>query len=147
MSIVDKINSDLVAAMKGKERDRVTELRSLKSAIKYRQIDKGSDLTDDDVIQVLSSVARKHRDSIEQYEKGGRADLVESEKAELEIVVQYLPEQLGPDEVGKLVDEVIEELGVSNASDFGAVMKTVMPKVKGRADGKLVREIVTKRLS
>ena len=147
MSIVDKINSDLVAAMKGKERDRVTELRSLKSAIKYRQIDKGSDLTDDDVIQVLSSVARKHRDSIEQYEKGGRADLVESEKAELEIVVQYLPEQLGPDEVGKLVDEVIEELGVSNASDFSAVMKTVMPKVKGRADGKLVKEIVTQRLS
>jgi uncharacterized protein YqeY len=147
MSIVDKINSDLVAAMKGKEHDRVTELRSLKSAIKYRQIDKGSELTDDDVIQVLSSVAKQHRDSIEQYGKGGRDDLVENEKAELEIIVQYLPEQLGPDEVGKLVDEVIDELGVSSPSDFGAVMKTVMPKVKGLADGKLVKEIVTKRLS
>lgn len=147
MSIVDKINSDLVAAMKGKERDRVTELRGLKSAIKYRQIDTGAELTDDDVIEVISSVAKKHRDSIEQFGKAGRADLVDNEKAELEIIVQYLPKQLGPDEVGKLVDDVIAELGVSSPADFGIVMKTVMPKVKGLADGKLVKEIVTTRLS
>jgi len=147
MSILEKINSDLVAAMKAKESSRVTALRSLKSAIKYRQIEKNADLVEEDVVVVLSSTAKKHRDSIEQYEKAGRDDLVQQEKGELEIVLGYLPKQLDRSEVEKLVDEVISELGVSGQSSFGVVMKAVMPKVKGIADGKLVKEIVEGRLS
>jgi len=133
MSIVERINSDLITAMKSGDKDRATTLRGLKSAIKYREIDKREDLTDDDVIAVVSSVVKKHKDSIEQYEKGERADLV--------------PEQLSPEEIEKEVDATIAEVGASATSDFGMVMKGVMPKLKGRADGKLVKEIVTRRLS
>lgn len=147
MNIIESINSDLVTAMKSGEKDRVTAIRSLKSAIKYQEIDKGDDLSNDDVIAVLSSVAKKHRDSIEQYEKAGRDDLVSEEKSQLEIVLAYLPKQLGPDEIEKEVDGVISEVGATGPSDIGMVMKGVMPKLKGRADGKLVKEIVIKRLS
>lgn len=147
MSILEKINSDLVAAMKAKESSRVTALRGLKSAIKYRQIEKNEDLVEEDVVAVLSSTAKKHRDSIEQYEKAGRDDLVQQEKGELEIVLDYLPKQLDRSEIERLVDEVIAELGVSGPSSFGVVMKAVMPKVKGIADGKVVKEIVESRLS
>jgi uncharacterized protein YqeY len=147
MNIIESINSDLVTAMKGGERDRATAIRSLKSAIKYREIEKGDDLTDDDVIAVLSSVAKKHRDSIEQFEKAGRGDLVSEEKSQLEVVLAYLPKQLGPDEIEKEVDEVISEVGATGPSDIGMVMKGAMAKLKGRADGKLVKEIVAKRLS
>jgi uncharacterized protein YqeY len=147
MSIFERINSDLVSAMKAGDKERVTAIRGLKSAIKYRQIDKGDDLTDDDVIAVVSSVAKRHRDSIEQYEKGGRADLVDEEKAQLEIALAYLPEQLGPEDIEKEVDQIVSELGASGPSDIGNVMKGIMPKLKGRADGKLVKEIVSRRLS
>jgi len=147
MSILEKINSDLVVAMKAKESGRVTALRGLKSAIKYREIEKHAELTDEDVIAVVSSTAKKHRDSIEQYEKAGRDDLVQQEKGELEIALCYLPKQLERAEVEGLVDEVIAELDVSGPSSFGLVMKAVMPKVKGLADGKLVKEIVQGRLS
>lgn len=147
MNIIDSINSDLVTAMKSGDRDRATAIRSLKSAIKYQEIEKGDDLNGDDVIAVLSSVAKKHRDSIDQYGKAGRDDLVSEEKSQLEIVLTYLPEQLGPDEIEEEVDGVISEVGASGPSDIGMVMKGVMPKLKGRADGKLVKEIVVKRLS
>lgn len=147
MNTLERINSDLVSAMKAGDKDRTTALRGLKSAVKYREIDKGEDLTDDDVIAVLSSVVKKHRDSIEQYEKGGREDLVREEKAQLEVAMAYMPEQLEPEDIEKAVDETIAEVGASGPSDIGKVMKGVMPKLKGRADGKLVKEIVSRRLS
>jgi uncharacterized protein YqeY len=147
MSIFERINSDLVSAMKARDKERTIALRGLKAAVKYREIDKRDDLTDEDVIAVVSSTVKKHRDSIEQYEKAGRDDLVREEKAQLDVALAYLPEQLGPEEIEKQVDEIIAEVGASGPSDIGKVMKGIMPKLKGRADGKLTKEIVTRRLS
>lgn len=147
MSIFERINSDLVSAMKARDKDLTVTLRGLKSAIKYREIDKGSDVTDDDVIAVVSSTAKKHRDSIEQFDKAGRDDLVQEEKAQLEVALGYLPKQLEAEEIEKEVDEIIADVGASGPSDIGKVMKGIMPKLRGRADGKLVKEIVSRRLS
>jgi uncharacterized protein YqeY len=144
---MERVNSDLVSAMKAGDKERATALRGLKSAVKYREIDKGDELTDDDVISVLSSVAKKHRDSIELYEKGGRDDLVREEKAQLEVAMAYMPKQLETAEIEKEVDDTIAEIGASGPSDIGKVMKGIMPKLKGRADGKLVKEIVSRKLS
>lgn len=147
MSILERINSDLVSAMKAGDKERTLALRGLKSAIKYREIEKGEDLTDDDVIAVLSSTVKKHRDSIEHYEKASREDLVREEKAQLGIAMAYTPEQLGTAEIEKEIGETIAEIGASGPSDIGKVMKGVMLKLKGRADGKLVKEIVSRKLS
>ncbi len=147
MSIFERINSDLVSAMKARDKGLTVTLRGLKSAIKYREIDKGSDLTDDDVIAVVSSTAKKHRDSIEQFDKAGRDDLVQEEKAQLEVALGYLPKQLEAEEIEKEVDEIIADVGASGPSDIGKVMKGIMPKLRGRADGKLVKEIVSRRLA
>ena len=147
MSVFERINSDLVSAMKAGDKDRTVALRGLKSAIQYRKIDKGSDLTDDEVIAVVSSTVKKHKDSIEQYDKAGRDDLVQEEKAQLEVALVYLPRQLEAEEIEKEVDEIIADVGASGPSDIGKVMKGIMPKLRGRADGKLVKEIVSRRLS
>ncbi len=147
MSIFERINSDLVSAMKAGDKGRTVALRGLKSAIKYREIDKGSDVSDDDVIAVVSSTAKKHRDSIEMFDKAGRDDLVKEEKAQLEVALIYLPKQLEAEEIEKEVDEIIADVGASGPSDIGKVMKGIMPKLRGRADGKLVKEIVSRRLS
>ena len=147
MSIFERINSDLVSAMKAGEKERTIALRGLKAAIKYREIDKRDGLTDEDVIAVISSTVKKHRDSIEQYGKAGRDDLVREEKLQMEVAFAYLPKQMEPDEIEKHVDEVIAEVGATGPSEVGNVMKGVMPRLKGRADGKLIREIVTRRLS
>jgi uncharacterized protein YqeY len=147
MSVFERINSDLVSAMKARDKDRTVALRGLKSAIKYREIDKGSDLTDDDVIAVVSSTVKKHKDSIEQYDKAGRDDLVQEEQAQLEVALAYLPKQLEAEEIEKEVDEIIADVGASGPSDIGKVMKGIMPKLRGRADGELVKEIVSRRLS
>ena len=147
MSIFERINSDLVSAMKARDKGRIVALRGLKSAIKYREIDKGSDVTDDDVIAVVSSTVKKHKDSIEQFDKAGRDDLVQEEKAQLEVALVYLPKQLEAEEIEKEVDEIIADVGASSPSDIGKVMKGIMPKLRGRADGKLVKEIVSRRLS
>ncbi len=147
MSVFERINSDLVSAMKAGDKGRTVTLRGLKSAIQYRKIDKGSDLTDDEVIAVVSSTVKKHKDSIEQYDKAGRDDLVQEEKAQLEVALVYLPKQLEAEEIEKEVDEIIADVGASGPSDIGKVMKGIMPKLRGRADGKLVKEIVSRRLS
>jgi len=147
MALFEQINSDLITSMKAGDKDRSTTLRSLKSALKYRQIEKGDDLTDDDVVAVVSSVVKKHKDSIEQFEKAGRQDLVENEQAEMAVVGTYLPAQMAEDDLIQVAKEVISESGASSPKDFGIVMKGIMPKVKGKADGKLVKDIVTKLLS
>ena len=147
MSVFERINSDLVSAMKAGDKGRTLALRGLKSAIKYREIDKGSDLTDDDAIAVVASTVKKHKDSIEQYDKAGRDDLVQEEKAQLEVALAYLPKQLEAEEIEKEVDEIIADVGASGPSDIGKVMKGIMPKLRGRADGKLVKEIVSRRLA
>ncbi|UCD63785.1 MAG: GatB/YqeY domain-containing protein [Candidatus Zixiibacteriota bacterium] len=147
MSLIERIDNDLKKALKAGEKDKLTVLRGLKSDIKYRRIDKGEDLTDDDVIAVLNSVRKKIRDSIEQFQKGGRDDLVQKETRELQIVEQYLPEQLDESKLLEIIKQAIEETGADSPAKLGLVMKAVMPKVRGQADGKLVNKLAMELLS
>lgn len=145
-SIKDRISDDMKKAMVAKDKVELSVIRLLKSEIRYKEIEKGAELSDEDVIAVLSSSAKRHRDSIAQFEKGGREDLVAQEKAELEVIRQYMPKQLEEDELSRIVDEAIKEVNALAASDLGRVMKMVMPKVKGKADGKRVNELVSSKL-
>jgi len=145
-SIKDKITEDMKKALVAGDKVKLSVTRLLKSEIRYKEIEKGSQVSDEEVISVLSSSIKRHKDSIEQFEKGGREDLAASEKAELEIIWQYMPKQLEKEELSQIVDSAIEETGVLSPSDLGRVMKIVMSKVKGRADGTKVREMVSSKL-
>jgi uncharacterized protein YqeY len=138
MTLVEKINSDLISAMKSKDEVRLKVLRMLKSELKYKAIDAGQDLSDDDAVAVLSSAAKKRNEASEEYRRGGRDDLAEQEMAEFEIIKEYLPEQLSEDELKQLVEKAVAETGADSMNDLGAVMKSLMPQVRGRADGKSV---------
>jgi len=152
MSINERLAAELKDAMKQRDNTRVTCIRMLRSKIQEREValrterGKEAKVSDEEAIEVIAAYAKQRRDSIEAYEKGGRDDLVASEKAELEIVSAYLPRQLSEEELTGLVQEAVEESGASSVKDMGAVMKLVMPKVKGRADGKLVNQVVRKLL-
>lgn len=147
MALEERLDNDLKKALKAGEKEKVTVLRGLKSEIKYKRIDKGEDLTEAEVIAVLSSSAKKVRDSIEQFGKGGREDLVAKEKFGLEIIQDYLPEQLSEEKVRELVAEAIAESGADSPEKIGLVMKAVMPKLKGQADGKLVNRLAMEILA
>lgn len=147
MSLLKRLDKDIITALKSKDSFSLIVLRGLKSDIKYKQIDKGDDLTEEEVILVLSSAAKKRRDSIEQFRNGGREDLVKQETSELKIIKNYLPEQLSEDKLRELAAESIRASGVESPSQIGLVMKDLMPKVKGKADGKLVSRIVGELLS
>ena len=147
MSLSEKINQHIIEALKAGEKECLIVLRCLKSELKYRQIDKGDDLTDEDAIAVLASQAKKRRESIEQFSKGGRDDLVRKEQFELDIIKTYLPEQLSEDELRKLIREAIAESNAESPTQLGAIMKLVMPKVRGRADGKLVNRLALEILA
>jgi len=147
MSVLERIDEDLKKALKARNELKVTLLRGLKSDIKYRQIDKGAELSDEDVIDVLNSAAKRHRDSIEQFTAGKRQDLVDKEIAELEIIQEYLPEQLSEEKLRALVTEAIEKSGADSPAKMGLVMKELMPQVKGKADGKVVKDLVVEYLS
>ncbi len=145
-SLKQRIDQDTKEALKSKDSLRLSVLRMLKSEIKYKEIDKSSELSDDEVISVLSSSIKKRKDSIQQFEKGGRDDLASREKAELELVLKYLPEQLTEEELSQIISQTIEETNATGPSDLGKVMKQVMPKVLGRADGKKVNQMVASQL-
>ena len=147
MSIIEKIDIELIKALKSGEKEKVVVLRGLKSDIKYKKIDKGENLTNEEVIDVLSVNTKKIRDSIEQFNKGGREDLVTKEKAALKIISEYLPEQLGEEELRGIVKQAVEESGAESPQQMGLVMKIVMPKIKGRADGKLVSKLAIEFLA
>jgi hypothetical protein len=147
MSLLNRIDEDMKKALKAGEKEKLTVLMGLKSDLKYRQIDLGEQLSDDDVIAVLNSARKKHRDSIEQFEKGGREDLVKKEKLGLEIIEQYLPEQISEEQLIEIVRQAIEETGADSPAKIGLVMKVVIPKVKGQADGKVINKLVMDLLS
>ena len=142
----DRISDEMRAAMKAREQTRVSTLRMLMAAMKNTQVEKGHELSDDEVLEVVAREAKRRRESMEAFEKGGRAELVEKEGAELAVLEAYLPEQLGEDELGALVDEAIAETGASSPKEMGAVMKVVMGKVKGRADGAEVNRLIRQKL-
>jgi hypothetical protein len=146
MSLADRISDDLKAAMKAGDRLRVSALRMVLSQLKNRQIEKGASLDEEDVYAVLRSYVKRARESMDQYAKGGRTDLYEKEKSEMEVVSGYLPSVLSEDETRVLVKEVIDEVGASGKGDMGKVMKALMAKARDRLDGKLANSIVRELL-
>jgi len=147
MSLLKRIDEDLVKALKNREQDKVTLFRGLKSDIKYKKIEKNEELSEEDILAVLNSAAKRRRDSIEQFKAGNRQDLVDKETFELNIITGYLPEQLSEDKLREIIGEVIEKTGADSPSKMGLVMKEVMPATKGKADGKLVSRLVNEMLS
>ena len=147
MRLFQQIQEDLKRSMKAKDGNRVSVLRFLLSSIQNREIEKKEPLDDEEVLAEITSSAKRRRESIEAFKEGDRMDLVEKEEAELAILQEYLPEQLSPDEIRGVVLEVVEAVGATTASDLGKVMKELMPRLRGKADGKLVNEIVREALS
>ncbi|AUX11821.1 hypothetical protein C0213_05160 [Latilactobacillus sakei] len=147
MSLLEQLSSDLKTAMKAKDKLRLTVIRSLKTALTNAKISAGQDLSSDEELSVLSSQVKQRKDSLAEFEKGDRADLAEQAKAEIEIIQAYLPEQLDEAAVIVIVDEAMQATGATGKADFGKVMQYVMPKVKGRADGAMVNQVVKSKLS
>lgn len=147
MALFEKVDRDIIETLKAGEKDRLIVLRGLKSDLKYKRIDKGDDLTDEDVISVLASAAKQRRDSIEQFAKGGRSDLVQQERFQLEVITSYLPKQLDENELREIVARAIAEVSAESPQQIGAVMKVVMPQVKGVADGKMVNKLAMEILA
>ncbi len=148
MSLKDQILSDMTAAMKAKDAARTSTLRMLKAAIVNREKDKGEQIDDEDVIKLLRSQLKQRRDSVEQYQKGGRQDLVDKETAEIAVIEGYLPLAASPEEIDQAVAAAIAETGATSMKDMGAVMKAVMPRLAGKnADGRAVSETVKKKLT
>ncbi len=147
MKLRDKINGDLTAAMKAKDTLRLSVLRLMKTAVKNKEIDLRKELDDAQTIQVLSTLIKQRKDSIEQFTSGGRLDLADKEAAEIKIIETYLPAAVGDEEIEKIVDEAIRETGASSPKDVGAVMKQCMARFAGKVvDGKRVNAAVRSRL-
>jgi uncharacterized protein YqeY len=149
MTLYQRIDSDLKDAMRAKDALRLGVLRMLKSALKYGAIEKSgadAELNDVDAAQVIRKQAKQRQDSIESFEKGGRPELAEKEKVELAILNSYLPKQMDPEELAKMVRETIAEVGATSKAQMGAVMKALQEKTAGRADGKTLSQEVQKQL-
>lgn len=142
MSLKEQLTADMKEAMKNKEKDRLAVIRMVRGAIRQQEIDGQKELGEEDVIAVISKEVKMRRDSIEEFQKGGREDLVEKTQAEIDVLLPYLPAQLSEDEVRELVKAAVEQTGAATPKDMGKVMGVLMPKVKGRADGKMVNTIV-----
>jgi uncharacterized protein YqeY len=140
--IAGRIQGDLKEAVRRRDRVVIGALRMMLNALKNAELDEREELSEDQEIAVISSYARKCRESIAEFERGGRDDLVVAEKAELDVVMRYLPKQMNEDEIRRTANEVIGELGASGPRDVGRVMGEVMKRIRGRADGGMVRTIV-----
>jgi uncharacterized protein YqeY len=146
MNLRERIDQDMKVAQKSGDRLKLSLTRLLKSDIRYKEIEKGKELSDEEVLEVISSSAKKHRDSIEQFRKGGREDLAKKEEEELNLILGYMPAQFNSEELERLVEESMIEVGAEGDKDIGKVMKALRPKVKGRADGKMVNLLVSSKL-
>ncbi len=147
MSLSNTITSDIAAAMKAKDAPRLSALRMLKAAIMNKGVEKGRDLDDAEVQQVVASLVKQRRDSIEQFTGAGRTDLVAKETAEVAVLSEYLPPAASIEEIEAAVAAAIAEAGATSAKDLGKVMKAVMPKLAGRnADGRVVNDTVRRQL-
>jgi len=147
MSLSNTVTSDIAAAMKAKDSARLSALRMLKAAIMNKGVEKGRDLDDQEVQQVVSTLVKQRRESIEQFKNAGRTDLVDKESAELVVLSAYLPPAAGQDEIDAAVSAAIAETGATSARDIGKVMKAVMPMLAGKnADGRAVNETVRRKL-
>ncbi len=146
MSLLDNLKKDMITAMKAKDKDTLSVVRMLKASVQNEQINLGHDLTPDEENALMAKEYKQRKDSMAEFEKGGRQDLVDATKKEMAVVAKYMPKQMSADEVEKVVEETIAEVNATSMKDFGKVMGAIMPKVKGKADGKVVNETVKKVL-
>jgi len=146
MNIEQKITLDMQKAMKNREKIKIQTLRSLKSKIKEKEIEKQSILDENEIIKIIKSAEKQRIDSAEQFKKGGRKDLEKIELDEIEIIKNYLPKQLSNTELNNIVDNVIDELNANSIKDIGKVMSEIMKKLSGSANGELVQSLVKEKL-
>ena len=147
MALINELQAQMKTAMKAKDKETLSVVRMLKAAVLNKQISLGHDLTEDDEKSVLATELKQRKDSLAEFKAAGRDDLVAQLEGEIKVVESYLPAQLDQAAVASLVNSVIQETGATGKADFGKVMKTLMPKVKGQADGALVNRIVKAKLS
>ena len=145
-ALLEQLLDDIKTAMKKREKDKLSTLRFLHAEIKNVGINERRELTDNDVLNVIGRLVKQRQEAIEQFQKGGRDDLVAQETFQLNVYRAYQPAQLAEAEIAELVEQVIAATGASGKKDLGKVMKAVMPKVKGRAEGKVVNAIVSQKL-
>ncbi len=147
MSLKELLLSDLKGALKARDSIRLNTIRGLNTEIKNREIDLGQkDLDDEAVVSLIATQIKKRKEAIVHFEKGGRKELADQEKQEMEVLKQYLPEQVSEDAIRKRVQEVVEELNAKSLSDLGKVMKVLVPEFKGKADNKVIKDLVGERL-
>ena len=147
MSLKERIQQDVKDAMRAKDKPRLGTIRLITAAIKQREVDERIELDDTQVLVVLDKMCKQRRESITQFEQAGRDDLAAKEKAELELIQQYLPEQLGEAEINELINAAMEQTGASSMKDMGKVMGQLKPKLQGRADMGAVSALIRARLS
>lgn len=147
MTLKETIEKDLIESMKEKDENTLSVLRMLKSAIKNKEIEIKKDLEDADITAAIQSQIKSRRDSVEMFEKADRQELAEKEKAEIEILQKYLPEQMSEEDIRAIIQKAISETGAAGIQDMGKVMGKIMPEVKGKADGSMVSSIVKEELS
>lgn len=145
-ALLQALDTALKEALKARDELKTSALRLIKASLKNKEIDKRGPLTDDEITAVLSTLAKQRRESIEQFSAAGRTDLADREQRELELIQSYLPQQLSPEELDRIIGATIAEAGASSPNDMGKVMKLLMPKIKGAADGKVVNQRVKELL-
>jgi uncharacterized protein YqeY len=146
VGVVQQLDQDMKAAMKQKDKETLSTIRMVRAAIKKVEIDNRGELSDDQALQVVMKEVKQRRDSLAEYEKAGREDLAAKEKREIEILSAYLPQQLSEEELREIVQQAIADTGATSKKEMGKVMGAVLPKVKGRADGKQVNQLVQQLL-
>ena len=147
MSLKERITSDMTAAMKARVAARLSTLRMVKAAVQNREIEKGGELSEEELTKALQTLVKQRRDSVEQYEKAGRAELAEKEQAEIAVIEEYLPRAASREEIERAVEEAVAETGATSPKEMGAVMKAALARLAGRnADGKTVSELVKSKL-
>lgn len=147
MSLLERLNADMKEAMKKKEKEKLSVIRMVKSSIQNEQIKLGHELSEDESLTVLNRELKQRKDSLHEFEKAGRDDLVSKLRDEIAVLQLYMPKQLSEEEVTTIVKETIAEVGATSKADMGKVMGAIMPKVKGKADGGLVNRLVQQNLS
>ena len=147
MNLEERLVEEMKQAMKSNNKFKLSTIRMIRSALKNKEIDLRKKLENEDIVKVIQAMMRKGEESVEQFETGGRMDLVEKEKSEIEIMKSFLPKPLSQEEILEIIDQSIQETQASSLKDMGKVMKSVMPKIGGKADGKLINQLVKERLS
>jgi uncharacterized protein YqeY len=147
MSLDERLTEEMKQAMKSNDKLRLSTIRMIRSTAKNKEIELRKKLDDEEIQKVIQGMVRKGEESVEQFQSGGRMDLVEKEKKEIEILKSFLPQPMSQEEILRIIDQSIEETQASSLKDLGKVMKSVIPKLGGKVDGRLINQLVKERLS